>query len=73
MPAIHKRDYIYDLFAVNCHIGRSSSGHYLSYCKNFNDNKWYCFDDNNVIPISNDEIESKLLTPMSYMIFYKKK
>ena len=64
----------YSLFAINNHTNFNnfgfngiSFGHYYSYCKNYTDNKWYKYDDENVTEIN----ESKIITNSAYMLFYK--
>ena len=64
----------YSLFAINNHTNFNnfgfngiSFGHYYSYCKNYTDNKWYKFDDENVTEIN----ESNIITNNAYMLFYK--
>lgn len=39
---------LYDLFAVDEHMGGLGGGHYRAYAKNAEDNKWYHFDDSRV-------------------------
>lgn len=39
---------LYDLFAVDEHLGGLGGGHYRAYAKNFKDQKWYHFDDTHV-------------------------
>ena len=37
---------VYRLYAVICHLGPSSmSGHFVAYCRNRMDNKWYLYND----------------------------
>ena len=62
----NKREYKYNLFAVNIHsdFGGINSGHYYSYCKNFIDNKWYCYNDENTEPVKN------IQTSDAYLLFY---
>jgi uncharacterized UBP type Zn finger protein len=37
---------IYELYAVICHLGPGSmSGHFVAYCKNSIDHKWYLYND----------------------------
>jgi len=36
---------VYDLFAVDEHMGGLGGGHYRAYAKSFEDNQWYHFDD----------------------------
>ena len=59
----------YGLYAVICHLGPSSmSGHFVAYCRNRTDNKWYIY---------NDAIVSLCTRPqqytegMPYILFYK--
>merc|ERR1711974_481187 len=47
---------IYDLMAVSNHFGALGGGHYTAFAKNFNDQKWYKFDDSNVSPANEDKI-----------------
>jgi len=62
--------YKYNLFAVNNHIGNqlSGNGHYFSYCKNSNNNKWYKFNDETVTEID----EANIITNNAYILFYIK-
>ena len=60
---------VYELYAVICHLGPSSmSGHFVAYCRNRIDNKWYLY---------NDAIVSLCTKPqqytdgMPYILFYK--
>jgi ubiquitin carboxyl-terminal hydrolase 8 len=63
--------YKYELYAVNNHHGDTlGGGHYTSMCCNHKDNKWYHFDDGNVIPMSDP---NKVVTSNAYMLFYKLK
>lgn len=60
--------YKYDLYAVACHTGRTHGGHYYSYCFNQSTDAWYCFDDNNVSPVSN---LGNIICSEAYILFYK--
>lgn len=64
------QDSIYELYGIINHIGNLNSGHYYSFCKNINNNKWYFINDEN-INLINDE--TKLVTNNAYMLFYKLK
>ena len=57
----------YQLYAICNHYGSSNGGHYYSYI--FYNNKWFCFNDTEVKPIS----INNLITPCAYCLFYKKK
>ena len=59
----------FELYAVICHIGPSSmSGHFVAYCKNKIDKKWYLYNDSLVTPCNkNDEYKNG----MPYILFYQ--
>ena len=59
----------YQLYAVICHLGPSSmSGHFVAYCKNRIDNKWYLYNDGMVSLCSK---ERQYQDGMPYILFYK--
>lgn len=60
---------VYDLFAVDNHYGSLHGGHYTAYAKNFEDNKWYYFDDSRVQPA--DPKES--VSGNAYLLFYRRR
>ena len=60
-------NFTYDLVAISNQIGRLEGGHYYSYIKSMTDGNWYCLDDDNIKPISIDDI----ITPNAYILFYK--
>jgi ubiquitin carboxyl-terminal hydrolase 8 len=65
----NSESYIYDLYGVCNHSGGGGAGgHYTAYIKNANNN-WYNFNDTavNMIP------EDKIISAMSYCLFYRKK
>ena len=41
---------LYDLYAVDEHLGGLGGGHYRAYAKNHETDKWYHFDDAHVSP-----------------------
>ena len=63
------KDYIYDLYAVIVHEGRSThSGHYYSYCRGFEkENQWYKCNDSHISKL--DGIEGAL-GKEAYILFY---
>lgn len=77
LHANHSSKYTkYDLFAINNHTNFNnfgfnglSFGHYYSYCKNYLDNKWYNFNDDDVSEIDEDN----LVTNKAYILFYEGK
>ena len=59
----------YQLYAVICHLGPSSmSGHFVAYCRNRNDNKWYLYNDGMVSPCSK---KKQYQDGMPYILFYR--
>lgn len=60
------QQYVYDLFGICNHTGGVMGGHYTAFVKN-STNEWYHFNDTNVAPIQ------KIVTPMAYCLFYRKK
>lgn len=51
-----KGPYIYDLFSIMIHSGSASGGHYYAYIKDFNTQQWYCFNDQSVSRITDEDI-----------------
>ncbi|KAK9530499.1 hypothetical protein VZT92_011995 [Zoarces viviparus] len=62
-------DYLYDLYAVCNHHGTMQGGHYTAHCKNSIDGQWYCFDDSDVQPMSEDEVCKQT----GYILFYQRR
>ena len=59
----------YGLYAVICHLGPSSmSGHFVAYCRNRMDNKWYLYNDGFVTKCSKP---FQYNDGMPYILFYK--
>ena len=60
---------LFELYAVICHIGPSSkSGHFVAYCKNRMDKKWYLYNDAFVTLCQNPQDYQK---GMAYILFYQ--
>ena len=60
---------LYELNAVICHLGPSSmSGHFVAYCKNRMDNKWYLYNDSFVTLCDRKD---QYTEGMPYILFYK--
>ena len=60
---------VYELYAVICHLGPSSlSGHFVAYCKNRMDNKWYLYNDGLVSPCTT---KYQYQQGMPYILFYR--
>ena len=59
----------YELYAVICHLGPSSdSGHFVAYCRNRIDNKWYLYNDAFVNLCTRPK---QYTEGMPYILFYK--
>ena len=60
---------VYELYAVVCHLGPSSmSGHFVAYCKNRSDNKWYLYNDAIVSLCTKSQ---QYYDGMPYILFYQ--
>ena len=60
---------VYELYAVICHIGPSSmSGHFVAYCRNRIDKKWYLYNDGLVNLCQSPNEYQK---GMAYILFYQ--
>ena len=60
---------VYELYAVICHLGPSSmSGHFVAYCKNSVDHKWYLYNDAFVTLCTKPQ---QYNDGMPYILFYK--
>ena len=57
------------LYAVICHLGPSSmSGHFVAYCRNRMDNKWYLYNDGIVTECTRQD---QYNDGMPYILFYE--
>lgn len=62
---------VYDLIAIDDHMGGLGGGHYTAFAKNFQDGKWYKFDDTHVSnPITNTK---NMITGHAYLLFYRRR
>ena len=60
---------VYELYAVICHLGPSSmSGHFVAYCRNRIDNKWYLYNDAFVNLCTKPQ---QYTEGMPYILFYR--
>lgn len=59
----------YDLYAMINHYGSLSFGHYISIVKNFQDGKWYKYDDSTRSEVP----ESQIQKDFAYILFYVRK
>ncbi|CAG9864755.1 unnamed protein product [Phyllotreta striolata] len=51
-----KGPYMYELFSIMIHSGSANGGHYHAYIKDFDKNQWFCFNDQSVTSITEDDI-----------------
>jgi ubiquitin carboxyl-terminal hydrolase 8 len=61
--------YVYDLFGVCNHMGGVMGGHYTAFVRN-SENKWLHYNDRNVESVDDP---SRIVSPMAYCLFYRKK
>ncbi|EGR31392.1 ubiquitin specific peptidase 8, putative [Ichthyophthirius multifiliis] len=59
---------VYNLFAVSQHLGEAAGGHYTTMALNFLNQKWYEYNDQNVLQKKNIEVKNQ-----AYILFYKRK
>ena len=60
---------VYELYSVICGLGPSSmSGHFVSYCKNRIDNKWYLYNDG-IVSLCHKKYQYRDGIP--YILFYR--
>lgn len=62
-------DYTYDLYAVLCHEGSISKGHYYTFAKN--GDQWMWYNDQVVTEVREDF--DVLVNPSAYVLFYRKR
>ena len=64
--------FMFDLIGVVTHMGESgASGHFIAYCKNPIDNRWYRYNDELVFPVS--DFKNEVIDyAMPYILFYQK-
>lgn len=77
-------EYVYELFSILIHSGSAHGGHYYAYIKNFEDSRWYNFNDSTVTEIDEKEIEkvfggvydnsswSSSYSDSAYLLMYRK-
>ncbi|KZV66127.1 UCH-domain-containing protein [Peniophora sp. CONT] len=60
---------LYDLFAVDEHLGGLGGGHYRAYALNHADGNWYHFDDSHVSLARAEDA----VNPNAYLLFYRRR
>ncbi|KAG9088186.1 CSN-associated deubiquitinating enzyme Ubp12, partial [Ceratobasidium sp. 392] len=66
---LQEGEYVYDLFAVDEHMGGLGGGHYRAYAKNPSDGDWYHFDDSYVTKSSAEDS----VNANAYLLFYRRR
>ena len=59
----------YQLYAVNCHVGQLSGGHYFSFCHHLD--RWWRFDDHCKAEVPTHVVQKQIMTE-GYMLFYRR-
>eukprot|EP01083_Nonionella_stella_P097758 274810_1 len=62
---------IYDLYAIEKHLGGIGGGHNVSTVKHIEDEKWYCFNDS-MVRIAENADSDDLISHNAYILFYKR-
>ncbi|KAI7894646.1 uncharacterized protein EV154DRAFT_599977 [Mucor mucedo] len=60
---------IYDLYAIDNHLGGIGGGHYTSFAQNFEDEEWYTFNDSSVYKMDVSQVK----THNAYLLFYRRR
>lgn len=60
----------YNLVGISQHTGSTTGGHYVACCKNGINNKWYEFDDDDIMHIPFEDLEKEIITKNAYILFY---
>jgi hypothetical protein len=55
LEAVAQEEAVYDLFAVDEHLGGLGGGHYRAHALNTDDNQWYYYDDSHVSKCKREE------------------
>lgn len=70
-----QKDTFYELIGIDIHHGGAGGGHYFAYCKDFDNNQWYQFNDSSV-SFAHDvinNIANQTADPGGpYILFYKR-
>jgi len=66
---------VYELYSILIHSGGAYGGHYYTYIKSFEDEKWYCFNDASVSELNVNDIPSNVFggekSASAYMLIYR--
>lgn len=66
-----KKEINYELYAIICHLGAIDSGHYISFCKNIQNKKWYLYDDDDVREIDINILHRNGIMKTVVLLFYR--
>jgi ubiquitin carboxyl-terminal hydrolase 8 len=66
-----KANALYDLHCVGIHSGSMNGGHYYSYCKNPDNDKFYVYNDEHVSEVNLNDCKNDIYT-QGYLLIYKK-
>ena len=64
-----KSNFLYKLYAINCHTGEISDGHYWSIIRRL-DNNWYIYNDMDTSMVSDTTNFNKKASESAYILFY---
>ena len=59
---------VYELYGVICHLPNAIEGHFVAFCKNYINHKWYLYDDATVTLCTKRQ---QYLDGIPYILFYK--
>jgi len=77
---LNQGENVYELFSVVVHTGTPRGGHYFTIIKNFDDGKWYKFDDSHIYEMEESDIvktfsdgnSHSLNSATGYILMYRK-
>lgn len=59
---------IYDLYAVTCHVGQMTNGHYYAICYNPITQTWVCYNDDRCTAATTSSVDEN-----AYILFYQRR
>ena len=59
---------VYELYGVICQLPNAIEGHFVAFCKNYINHKWYLYDDATVTLCTKRQ---QYLDGIPYILFYK--
>lgn len=70
VSSVHAPAPIYDCFAVSQHGGGLGGGHYTAVAKNWQDGRWYNFNDSSASPLGG---KGRIVDSSAYVLFYRRR